>query len=314
MRRKLLALTIIALLAAIAGTYFYFAAKAVGYASLQSENFIGMVQTTLEITMVDSLGNVRTIILTPSYKPYAVWTPVSRATESVPPQITSITVTLDVITWGIALRTISRTVGATTVDLYYDVEAQVNMTIRRWNSYTTAQDAMRSFFTEIDRGKSTDEAFAYVTGTLGQWGSWSENFDTQTLTYYADTLRYRKTLCFTFNVPSVVDNEKEWAQEILFGWRVKANGTAIAGNQVTAQTDPMYLAKPENEAYILKLQIIRTEWGWLSISVTVGMATSAWVPPRLYNIAPVLIDTVTKLLALLQMALTTVILVERVRK
>lgn len=310
MRRKLLALTIIALLVAVASTYFYFAAKAQGYAAIRSENFIGTVQTALYLNVTDKYGNVRTIVLTPSYRQYAVWTPVGEAQEGT--QITGITVTLDILTWGVALKD----VDPTSATRYYDVNAQVNMTLRKWTSYSTAEEAMRAFYSEIERGKTEEEAYTYVTAMMGQWGSWTENYDTKTSSYSSDSLRYRATKTFSFTIPSLTSGEEDtvWAMEFLFGWKVNVNGTAIAGNPVEASTSDMYLAKPENEAYIIKLRIIRTEWGWISVSVSVGIATSAWVPPQLYNIAPVLIDTVTKLLALLQMALTTVILVERVRK
>jgi len=301
MRRTTLAIIIVMFLIAGAATILYGTAKAQGYAAIKSENFVGTVEATLYITVTDKYGVQRTIVIRPSYKQYAVWTPVSEAEEGT--QISSITITLDILTWGIALQQIG--------GKYYDVNAQVNMTLRRWNSYTTAKEAMKAFYSELDRGKSEDEAFAYVTGMLGQWGSWTENYQQQTQTYSADSLRYRATKTFSFTIPSVLDNEKEWAMEMLFGWKVKANGTAIAGNQVTAETDDAYLAKPENEAYILKLQIIRTEWGWLSISVSVGLATSTWVPPHLYSFDPMIIDVFSKILALIQMALATVLMVRR---
>jgi|Deesub1362A_J573_1020465.scaffolds.fasta_scaffold17880_2 hypothetical protein len=301
MRRTTLAIIIVMLFVSGAATLLYGAAKAQGYASIKSDNFVGAVQTTMYITVVDKFGHERTIVLTPSYRQYAVWTPVSEAEEGT--QITSITVTLDILTWGVALK--SNAWG------YYNVTAQVNCTLRRWNSYTTAKEAMKAFYAELDRGKSEDEAFAYVTGMLGQWGSWSENYYTQSKTYSANSLRYRSTQTFSFTIPNVLDADKEWAMEMLFGWKVTAVGIAVAGNQVTAGTEDIYLAKPENEAYILKLQIIRTEWGWLSISVTVGLSTSAWVPPQLYSFNPTVIDVFTKILALIQMALATVLMVRK---
>ena len=301
MRRTTLALIILLIVIAGISTYLYGAAKAQGYAAIESENFIGTVQAEVQITVVDKLGHQRVITLTPKYKQYVVWTPVSEAEEGT--QISSITVTLDILTWGIALKQIA--------SKYYDINAQVNMTIRRWTSYSTAQDAMKAFYAELDRGKSEDEAFAYITAMMGQWSSWSENFQTQTKSYSANTLRYRSTQTFTFTIPSVTDPDTEWAMELLFGWKVSANGTSIAGTDVTASTEDIYLAKPENEAYIVKLQIIRTEWGWLSVSVSVGVATSSWVSPQLYSFNPAVIDLLSQVLALIQMMIATVLMVRR---